>query len=79
MGGRNDRSRLLSRMVSGRLRTWIMDVAGRGKEVKPKTPLGKRLLRIRKRGIKNGMKLLSRKEIEERLEGYKEEVKGEKK
>ena len=36
------------------------------KDKNPKTPLGKKLMKIRNRGIKNGMKLLSRKEIEDR-------------
>jgi hypothetical protein len=35
--------------------------------MKPKTPLGKKLLRIRNRAIKSGMKLLSREEIEDEL------------
>ncbi len=36
------------------------------KDKRLKTPLGKRLLRIRNRGIRNGMKLLTEKEILER-------------
>ncbi len=35
----------------------------------PKTKLGKKLLKIRKRAIKKGMKLLSEKEISEMRKG----------
>jgi hypothetical protein len=37
-----------------------------GKDDRLKTPLGKKLMKIRNRGIESGMKLLSRKEIEDR-------------